>query len=122
MPNKYDRAVRQLIAQGRLGKAVETFLSLSKDESVHLDRQLINFVLYNCMRRKDWTRAMAIVDCPSLKIDIVGFTMAMKACGRAYKWKEVGATSFPPCLSRVGGPGLIRVLGMPPFALRPTRP
>ena len=84
-----DKAVRQLITQGRLGKAVDLLISLSEEDGTFSDRALVNFVLYNCMRRKDWTRALAVVDAPKIDVDIVGFTMAIKACGHAKRWREV---------------------------------
>jgi hypothetical protein len=88
-----ERAIRSMIGQGRLGKGVDLLIESSKDESVAIPKELVNFVLYNCMVRKDWSRALSVIEAQTLKVDNVGFTMAIKACGKAYKWKEVRLTT-----------------------------
>eukprot|EP00952_Eustigmatos_sp_NYUAD-ZCMA_P007079 30161-Eustigmatos_ZCMA.PRE.1 len=59
-PGQYEAAIRQLISQGRLGKGVELLVALSLDDAVALEPALVNYVMYNCMRRKDWARALAL--------------------------------------------------------------
>lgn len=89
-----ERAVRQIVRQGRLGKAVDLLVALSEEQQdgqpqgAGVDRALVNFVLFNCMKRRDWMRALTVLDAPTIEVDIVGFTMAMKACGQARRWKE----------------------------------
>jgi pentatricopeptide repeat protein len=85
-----ERAVRQIVRQGRLGKAVDLLVALSEEEGQRgvVDRALVNFVLFNCMKRRDWMRALTVLDAPTIEVDIVGFTMAIKACGQARRWKE----------------------------------
>lgn len=91
MGTSAERAVRQIVRQGRLGKAVDLLVALSEEEEGQqgsVDRALVNFVLFNCMKRRDWMRALTVLDAPTIEVDIVGFTMAIKACGQARRWKE----------------------------------
>ena len=117
-PDEVSAAVRRAIIQGRLGLAVE-ILQEASSQGHSLPHALVNLVLLKCLKRRDWTRALAIVTqtpgiqvCLTLyhdktspcvryhclpfhiilccvKVNAVGFTMAIKACGRAKKWNEV---------------------------------
>lgn len=84
-----ERTIRQMVEQGRVGRGVELLVEASRDDKVAIARELVNFVLYVCMRKKDWARALAVIQSGTIKVDNVGFTMAIRACGRALKWKEV---------------------------------